>query len=99
MKPKDKDLHLLKDSIELELIKQLLKFLEIVEDTATDYQVQRLPQYSLDLADAFHKFYEKCQVISEDKKLTQARVSLISAVKIVLKNTSDLMGISTPEKM
>ncbi len=99
LKPKDKDLHLLKDSIELELIKQLLKFLEIVEDTATDYQVQRLPQYSLDLADAFHKFYEKCQVISEDKKLTQARVSLISAVKIVLKNTSDLMGISTPEKM
>lgn len=99
IKPKGRNLDMLKDSEELELIKYLIRFPEIVEDTVYDYQLQRIPQYALGLADAFHKFYEKCRVVSEDKKLTQARLSLISATKIVLKNTLDLMGISAPEKM
>lgn len=99
LKPKSPNFKLLKETSELELIKQLIKFPEIIEDTAKDYQVQRIAQYSFDLADAFHKFYEKCQVISEDKESTQARLALVSAVKIVLKNSLDLMGISAPEKM
>ena len=72
---------------------------EVVEDTAKDYQVQRLPQYAAELADAFHRFYEECKVISDDEDLTKARLFLILAVKIALKNTLDLMGISSPEKM
>jgi len=93
------NLKLLKEPSELNLIKQLSRFPEIIEDTAGDYQVQRIPQYAIELADAFHKFYENCRVISEDKELTKARLALISATKIVLKNTLDLMGISAPEKM
>jgi arginyl-tRNA synthetase len=98
IKPKQ-NLELLKESAELELIKQLLLFPEIIKDIAGDYQLQRLPNYAIELADAFHKFYEKCRVVTEDKKLTEARLSLILATKIVLKNTLELMGISTPEKM
>ncbi len=90
---------LLKEQSELDLIKQLIRFSEIIEDTADDYQVQRIPQYALSLADAFHKFYENCKVITEDKNLTEARLILVQATKIVLKNTLDLMGISSPEKM
>ena len=90
---------LLNHPSELNLIKQLLRLPEIVEDTARDYQVQRLPQYTLDLATAFHQFYRDCKVISEDKDLTKARLTLILATKTVLKNTLDLMGISAPEKM
>lgn len=90
---------LLKEPSELELIKELIRFPEIVEDTAKDYQVQRIPQYVIDLATTFHRFYKDCWVISEDKQLTKARLSLITATKIVLKNTLDLMGISAPEKM
>jgi len=90
---------LLTHSAELNLIKQLIRFPEIIEDTARDYQVQRVPQYALDLADSFHRCYENCQVISEDKELTKARLTLVSATKVVLKNTLDLMGISAPEKM
>jgi len=84
---------------EINLVKQLIRLPEIVEDISKDYQVQRLPQYALDLAAIFHKFYQECRVISEEKNLTQARLSLVLAVKIVLKNTLDLMGISAPEKM
>ncbi len=90
---------LLNHPSELDLIKQLIRLPEIIEDTVKDYQVQRLPQHAIDLADAFHKFYENCRVITDDKELTQARLALVLVTKIVLKNVLDLMGISSPEKM
>jgi len=80
-------------------MKKIKRYPEIIEDTARDYQLQRLPNYALELAESFHKFYEECRVISEDRDLTNARLSLILATKIVLKNTLDLMGINAPEKM
>ncbi len=90
---------LLEHPSELKLIKNLIRLPEIVEDTAHDYQVQRLPQYAMDLAAVFHQFYRDCRVISEDKELTKSRLVLVRATKIVLKNTLDLMGITSPEKM
>ncbi len=85
---------------ELGLIRKLIRFPEIIEETAQDYQVQRLPYYSLELANCFHKFYESCRVLDEkNKELSQARIGLIKATQIVLKNTLELMGISAPEKM
>lgn len=93
------DFNLLKEESELNLIRQLVKLPEIIEDCAKDYQVQRLPQYATELADSFHKFYETCRVIDKDKKLSAARLALAKSAKIVLKNTLDLMGISAPDKM
>jgi len=98
-KPEAKNLELLNHVSELKLIKQLIKFPEIIEDTAEDYQVQRIPQYALDLANSFHLFYRDCRVINEDKNLEKVRLALVLATKIILKNTLDLMGISAPEKM
>jgi arginyl-tRNA synthetase len=97
--PDIKKIKLLKEQPELDLIKELIKFPEIIEACSVDYQLQRLPQYVMDLADAFHKFYEKCRIISEDKNLTSARIALALATKIVLKNALELMGVSAPEKM
>ncbi len=95
-----RDLNLLFHPSELALIKQLIRLPEIIVDTAKDYQVHRLPQYALDLVRSFHKFYEDCRVIDEtNKDLTQARLALCAATRIVLKNTLDLMGLSAPEKM
>jgi arginyl-tRNA synthetase len=94
-----KNLKFLNHPAELELIKQLIKFPEIIENCAKDYQLQRIPQYALDLASLFHQFYQECKVLTENKNLMEARVSLILATKIVLKNVLDLMGISAPEKM
>ncbi len=99
LKPNVKDFNLLVDPAELNLTKQLTRLPEIIEDTAKDYQVQRLPQYALDLATSFHHFYQECRVITEDKSLSQARLGLVTATKIVLENTLDLMGISAPEEM
>jgi len=90
---------LLKHPSELELIKQLIRFPEIIEDATKDYQVQRIPRYALDLATAFHQFYRDCRVLAENSSLTKARLGLILATKIIIKNTLNLMGISAPEKM
>ncbi|GAG69488.1 unnamed protein product, partial [marine sediment metagenome] len=84
---------------ELALIKQLIKFPDLVGEISQDYQVQKLPFYAIGLADRFHNFYEKCRVISKDNQKQQARLALISACQIVLKNCLALMGISAPEKM
>lgn len=90
---------LLTDVHELALIRQLIKWPEIIEDTAADYQVQRLPHYALTLANSFHKFYEHCRVLNEKKELTQARLGLLKAVQHVLQDVLKTMGIDAPEKM
>ena len=84
---------------ELNLMKQILRFEEIVKDTVIDYGVQRIPQYALDLASSFHQFYADCKVINDDKELEKQRLGLVNAAKIVIKNTLQLMGISSPETM
>ena len=94
------NLKLLIHPSELSLIKQLIRLPEIIADIALDYQVHRLPQYSLDLVRSFHKFYEECKVLDEtNKDLTAARLALCEATKTVLANALLLMGISAPEKM
>jgi arginyl-tRNA synthetase len=88
-----------KDQAESDLAKKLINFPEIIEDTAKDYQLQRIPQYATDLATAFHHFYQVSRVISEDGIVDKKRLELVSATKIILENTLKLMGISAPEKM
>jgi len=96
---KAKYINLLTEQEEIDLMKQLLRFEEIVEDTVNDYGVHRISQYAIDLAGAFHKFYSKHKILNDDKKLSQARMELVFATKKILKETLSLMGISSPEKM
>jgi len=85
---------------ELDLIRRLVRLPEIIADIARDYQVQRLPHYASELAANFHCFYRDCRVLGNgDPSIDQARLALVRATQIVLKNVLDLMGISAPEKM
>jgi arginyl-tRNA synthetase len=93
------NISLLTHASEIELMKEILKLPEIIEDTSIDYQVHRIPQYAIDLATTFHKFYNDCHVLVEDEKLKEARLGLVYVTKVALKNTLELMGISAPEQM
>jgi arginyl-tRNA synthetase len=85
---------------ELALIKHLIQFPELVEEIAKTLEVHKLTEYSMKLADLFHKFYEKYPVVmNSDKDLRDSRLNLVKAAKIVLGNTLTLMGISAPERM
>jgi len=89
----------LKEKEELDLIRKLAEFPELLSEILINYEVHRLPRYALELAREFHNFYEKYRVITEDENLTSARLGLVTATKIVLANALNLMGIKAPNKM
>lgn len=92
-------LEMLSTESELDLIKELLRLPELIEEIAGDYQVHKLTHYAVSLADKFHHFYQNCRVLTNDQLLTEARLALIEATKITLKNTLDLLGVNAPDKM
>jgi arginyl-tRNA synthetase len=82
------------------LIFELLKFPDLVQEISQNYAVHHLPQHAIGLADKFHSFYADCKVIDEkNSELTAARLELVKAVQIVLKETLTLMNINAPNKM
>ncbi|HHJ52287.1 MAG TPA: arginine--tRNA ligase [Caldithrix abyssi] len=93
------DLKLLTCPEELQLIKHLTDFPKIIEASATSFEPHRLVNYLFDLAALFHKFYTVCRVISDDTGLSLARLNLINAVRIVIANGLNILGISAPEHM
>ena len=84
---------------ELALIKQLLQFPEIVESCAMTHEPHRLADYLHDVAAMFHVFYHHHRVVTPDEGLTAARLALVQAVQIVLRNGFTILGISAPEQM
>jgi len=93
------DLGLLSSNDNLELIKVLASFPDVLNSSAQNLEPHRIAFYLLDLATIFHKFYNKNRVISDKRDLTMARLVLIDAVRQVICNAFSLMGISAPESM
>jgi arginyl-tRNA synthetase len=94
------DIKLLGDEAELSLIRQMLRLQEIVEIVSRTLEPQHLPYYAQELAAAFHGFYKQCRVISKDNlPLSNARLKLLAAARLVLARTLNLMGMSAPETM
>jgi len=91
---------LLKKKEELTLIKQLIKFPDLIKKVAQTYEMHRLSTYGINLAKKLHQFYKNCQVIDEkNEQLTMARLELVKATEIVFENLFDLLGIEKLEKM
>ena len=93
------DTLLLTSSSELELLKTVGQFPEIMDNVNETLEPQGIANYLQELATKFHKFYAECRVITDDNKLTSARIALINSVKIVLANGFKILGISAPERM
>lgn len=81
------------------LILKLEEFKSIIDYSAKTRAVYTICRYVQDLAGEFHSFYNSNRVICEDKDLMKARLCLIYAVKTVLKNALDILGVTAPEKM
>ena len=93
------DFGLLNNPSEVNLIKQLFHYPEIIQEISRDYQVQRLPQYAHRLAQDFHQFYRDCPVIKAEPNLRASRCQLLSLTQKVLYQSLALMGIKAPKKM
>jgi arginyl-tRNA synthetase len=90
---------LLCEKDERNLIKHLAAFCDTLSLCEKTMSPHHFTSYLIELADYYHRFYEKCRVLSEDCKLTAARLKLIEAVMITLKNGLYLLGVTAPEKM
>ncbi len=93
------NMELLNKPDEIELAKTLAGFKDICEISALTYTPHRIAGYLLKLAGVFHNFYNKHRVVTENKKLTAARLLIVKSTRIVLVNGLRLLGISAPEKM
>ncbi len=96
---KGQELSRLVEDEELRLIKTLAGFQEQVEKSAATLHPHVIFTYLMSLAGAFHGYYNKHKVITEDKALSAARLSLVLAVKKVIRNGLCLLGVSAPERM
>ena len=84
---------------ERELIKKLAMFPDTLELCAKNFTPHHLTGYLMECADLFHRFYENCRVIGDDKALTGARLTLVKGVASIIKNGLNLLGVSAPERM
>lgn len=93
------DASLLKEESELELLKKLCALPEEIRVAAISREPARITRYSIELATAFHSFYNSCRVKGEDEALTDARLKLCEACKTVLCGVLKMLKINAPEKM
>jgi arginyl-tRNA synthetase len=90
---------LLKEPSEIDLVKLLLEFPEVVASASESFEPHRLVNYLRDVATAFHRFYHEHRVVIPEKDLAAARLALCLAAKTVLANGFTILGISAPERM
>lgn len=95
----DAELSLLSAPEELRVVKKLLLYPMIFEGAAKALEPHRITFYLQELSGMFHPYYNKCRIVGDDDALTAARLALCEAVRIVLKEGLQVLGISAPEKM
>jgi arginyl-tRNA synthetase len=93
------DLSPLVEPEELELIKALDRFPDIIRTSAEGFAPHLLAEYALGLSRSFHAYYDKHRVLTDDEPLTLARLALLHALQTVLRNTLEILGMETPEEM
>ncbi|MGA1796186.1 MAG: arginine--tRNA ligase [bacterium] len=95
----DADFSLLRLEEEREIIKKLDAFPYLLINAVQALEPHRITFYLLELSTLFHKYYNAHRVVSRNRQLTLARMQLIEAVKIVIRNCLALLGVSAPETM
>jgi arginyl-tRNA synthetase len=81
------------------LIKHLVRYPEAVAAAARQMEPHRITFYLMNLAGAFHSYYNKQRVLVEDPVISRGRLYLFAAVQAVIRNGLTLLGVSAPERM
>jgi arginyl-tRNA synthetase len=98
--PEQPDFAVLKERLERELVLALAGFPDVFIDAAEYLKPNLIADYTNMLADKFNSFYGALPVIkAEPKELSEARLGLTDAVRTVLQNALNLIGVVAPEKM
>ena len=93
------DCGLLVESGEVLCLQKLIEFPEIVEAASRDLAPHLVAFYLRELAALFHSYYNATQILADDKSLRMSRLSLVAAVRQVLRTGLALLGVNAPDKM
>jgi arginyl-tRNA synthetase len=87
-------------NVEAQLVaKQLYFFSERIEQAMNKLEPSVISRYLVDLAQSFNRFYHECPILVEDAELRSARLLLVQAVQITLRNGLKLIGLEAPEQI
>ena len=84
---------------ELEIVRKMIQFNDVLEESTRDLEPHRIIFYLLDLAGEFHRYYNRHRVISDDDGLTRARLLLAENVQKIIRRGLEIVGVSAPIKM
>ncbi|MFC1812816.1 arginine--tRNA ligase [Thermodesulfobacteriota bacterium] len=84
---------------EINLMKTMARYPEVVKQSAENMEPHRITYYLMNLASAFHTYYNKHRVLTDDPALTRGRLYMVLAVQMVIRNGLTLLGVSAPERM
>ena len=100
MKASTDSLELLQSEKELDLLKKIGDFPQVVADAAKLRAPHRIATYIQELASTFHSFYNADKVLdAENVAQTEARLALVTSARQTIANALRLIGVSAPEKM
>ena len=89
---------LLTEPVEVDLIKKLGEYPEMLATAAKERAVQHVAHYVYDLAGLFHSAYNQCRILGVNEELQQARLAMVMAVGHVVRHALSILGVSAPEK-
>jgi arginyl-tRNA synthetase len=84
---------------EVEPLKAVDVYPEVVEAAARDLEPHRIVFHALELAGAFHRYYNRHRILTDDPGLTRVRLALVRCVQQVLRSALGLAGVTAPERM
>jgi len=90
---------LLTHPLEHLLIFKIGQLSEVFREATDQLKPEELASYASSVAEKFHEYYEKVDVSHADENVKNARAALVGAVKVVLHNSMDLLGITLSERM
>lgn len=84
---------------EMELIRKVIQFNEVLEESVRELEPHRMVFYLLELAGEFHRYYNRNRVLSDDPDLTHARLLLARMVQSTIRRGLNILGVDAPMKM
>jgi len=93
------DYSLLKEDVEIRMIKHIAEFPHVVNDAAEKYEPYMIANYLFDFCQDFNSFYNSLPVLKAEAEIREARLALVDAVRMVLKIGMNLLGMDAPEEM
>ena len=97
--PDQVDYHVLTEEVTMELLKDLLRYPQIIKESSVKYEPFMIARYAVSIAQHFNKFYHDCKINVDDENVKLARLKVVKVTMDTIKSALSLLGMECPEQM